>query len=135
MLFHHIFLFGWRREFAYEIVLRIKNLKRGVADGGLEEIINRGANRRVLGSWFLGRKRSTDEGIVIDAKRWRWMVEPKRVGHSGLGRLTQGSDVIENPEGTPVSGDDQVFAMNGEVADGSHGQIDLQGLPVVAIVE
>src|SRR5208282_409955 len=44
-------------------------------------------------------------------------------------------DVIENPEGAAMRSNNQIVAVNGEIADGSDRQIELQGLPVVTAVE
>ena len=53
----------------------------------------------------------------------------------GLRRLAQWRDVIENPEGAAVRSDDQIVAVNRKIADGSRRQIELQRLPVVAVIE
>src|SRR5713226_7535006 len=51
------------------------------------------------------------------------------------GELAQRSYVIENPERAAMRGDDEVVAVNDEVAHGGMRQILLQRLPMVAIVE
>src|SRR5713226_2055282 len=51
------------------------------------------------------------------------------------GELAQRSYVIENPERAAMRGDDEIIAVNDQVAHGGMRQILLQGLPVVAIVE
>jgi hypothetical protein len=58
---------------------------------------------------------------------------------NGLGlylfQLAQGRDVVEYPERTTVRGDDEVVVLNPEVAHGCVGQVELERLPVVAVVE
>jgi hypothetical protein len=49
--------------------------------------------------------------------------------------LAQRRSVVENPEAAAVRGDDQVVAVDHQVAHRDRRQIQLQGLPVVAIVE
>src|SRR5208282_1453037 len=48
--------------------------------------------------------------------------------------LPQRLDVVKNPEGAPVRGDDQVVVVHCEVVDGSLREIHLQRLPVRAVV-
>src|SRR6476660_8490417 len=50
-------------------------------------------------------------------------------------QLPQRSDVVENPERAAVRSDDQVVAMNRQVAHGSMRQVKLQRLPVIAVIE
>ncbi len=97
----------FRGESAHEFLLRIENLQRDIAGCRLEEIINHGAGGRVLGGWFLRRKRRAREGVVIDAKCWRGMVKPECIRLCGLGSLAQRSDVVQNPEGAAVRGNDR----------------------------
>ena len=47
----------------------------------------------------------------------------------------RGRDVVENPERAAVRGDDKVIAMNRQVAHGGMRKIQLQRLPVVAVVK
>ena len=49
--------------------------------------------------------------------------------------LAKRRDVVENPEGAAVRADDDIVAVDYEIAHGSGGQVELQRLPGVAIVE
>src|SRR5205085_229480 len=49
--------------------------------------------------------------------------------------LSQGREVIENPESASVGRGQKVAPVNGEVAHGRGRQVELDGLPVVAAVE
>ena len=61
--------------------------------------------------------------------------EPGIRGGHGRGQFTQGRDVVEDPEGAAVGRDDDVAVADGDVAHGAVGQVPLEGLPVVAVVE
>jgi hypothetical protein len=53
----------------------------------------------------------------------------------GVVRLPQRRGVIENPECAPVGRGHEVVSVNDQVVDRNRGKIQLQRLPVVAIVE
>jgi len=73
--------------------------------------------------------------VALDAEG-RGRLEKMSLVGAGEGRhLAQRSDVIQNPEGAAVGGDDEVVVVNPEIAHGSVRQIELERLPVVAIVE
>ncbi len=65
---------------------------------------------------------------------WR-VVKPECRILFGIERLAKRRDVVQYPEGASVSSDYQILAVNGEVADGSHRQIELQRLPIAAVIE
>ena len=52
-----------------------------------------------------------------------------------LGHLAERCDVVEYPEGTAVGRDREIVAVNREIADGSRRQVQLQRLPMIAVVE
>src|SRR6185369_1920809 len=49
--------------------------------------------------------------------------------------LAQRTDVVEDPEGAAVGGDDEVVALHDQVADGDGREVELEGLPARAVVE
>src|SRR6266536_2000190 len=49
--------------------------------------------------------------------------------------LTDGRQVVEDPEGTSLRRDDQVSLLDRQVRDGDDGQVELEGLPGGAVVE
>src|SRR5208282_3977628 len=123
-----------RRKFSNEILLRIENFQTNSARGRWEKIINYRATRRILRRWLFGRQRRASKRVVIHANRGGRTVKPRATGSSRLHRLAKRRDVIENPEGTPVRGNHQVIPVDGEIAHRADGQVQLQGLPVVAVV-
>ena len=52
-----------------------------------------------------------------------------------LVHLAQRRDVVENPERAAVGGDNQVVAMNRQIAHGSVRQIQLQRLPGIGVIK
>src|SRR5260370_6369284 len=63
------------------------------------------------------------------------MEEPYLGGSDLRVYLAQRRNVIQNPKGAAVRGDHEVVAMHHEVADRSGGQVELQRLPGIAIME
>ena len=72
--------------------------------------------------------------VVVDAHGYRWTIEPC-AGFAECSQLAQRRDVVENPERAAVSGDDEIVAVNGQIAHRGDRQVELQRLPVVAVVE
>ena len=58
-----------------------------------------------------------------------------RSTEGGVIQLAQWRDIVQHPERATVRGGDQVAAVDREVADRRHRQVELQRLPVVAVVE
>ncbi len=102
---------------------------------GVEVVVNDGAIGRIVRGRFLRRYRSGHEVIIIDADGRGWPVEICAARFHGIMRLSQWRDVIENPKRTPVGGDDQVVSVNVQIVDRNGRKIQLQRLPVVAVVE
>ena len=120
-----------------EILLRIENFQLHGVGRRREEIINHRATRRILARGLLGRKWRAGEGVVIHPNCRSRTVKPRRFPSAHVKRLhlAKGSDVIENPERTPVRGNDQVVAVDREIPNSGDRQIQLQGLPMIAIVK
>ena len=51
------------------------------------------------------------------------------------GGFAQGSDVVEDPERASMGRYDQIILMNPQIAHGSVRQVELQRLPVLAVIE
>jgi hypothetical protein len=49
--------------------------------------------------------------------------------------LAQRGNVVQHPERAAMSGGDQIIAVNFEVVDRDHRQIELELLPVAAVVK
>ena len=58
-----------------------------------------------------------------------------RLGAQGRVPLAQGREVVQDPEGPALGGDHQIRALHLQVRDGHGGQVQLQGLPVLPVVE
>src|SRR5215831_5133062 len=67
------------------------------------------------------------------------IAERGRYSHAALAprtsALCRSGDVVKDPKRTPVRGGHEVIAMDGQVANRAHRQVELERLPVVAIVK
>ena len=99
-----------------------------------EIVIEDRAIGRIGGSGFIRRKRRIGVGVALDAVG-RSRREKMRVATAGESDFPQRRDVIENPERAAMGGDDEIVVVNPEIAHGSVRQIQLQRLPVIAIVK
>ena len=70
-----------------------------------------------------------------DARDTRTRAEKVRLRGALARHLSQRRDVVENPERTPVSSDDQVVFVDPQIAHGCMRQIQLQRLPMIAVVK
>ena len=61
-----------------------------------------------------GGKRRPEKTIVVDADGGRRTIKP-RARLSRVVSLAQRRDVVEDPEGAPVGGDDEIVAVDGEI--------------------
>jgi len=90
---------------------------------------------RILRFRNFGRQRSALEGLPVHPNGGGRTVQI-RVGAGDLGiDLTQRRHVIEYPERSAVRRYHQIVAVNYEIADRYGWKIELQRLPVVAVVE
>ena len=124
-------------KFANELAARVENFKSDRSRSGAvrQIVIDDYAIGRIGASGFVGRKRRVGVGVALDAEGGGWSEEMSR-GCAGESRhFAQRGDVIQNPERAAVRGDDEVVVVNPEIAHGGVRQIQLQGLPVVAVVE
>ena len=77
-----------------------------------------------------------DQPIAIHANsRLRLVYEMARLLFRTFGGLTQRSDVVEDPKRTAVGGNDKIVPVNDQVADRGYRQVELQRLPMIAIVK
>ena len=129
----------WRlratRVAPYQFSPGIVNFERQVFRGRLQVVVDHRPIRRVLRGRLFRRKRRAEKNIVVNANSRGRLIQPYVCALGLAGDLPQRRDVVENPESAPVRRDEQVVTMNGDVADGSNRQIQLQRLPVIAIVE
>src|SRR5258708_14086364 len=101
----------------------------------LEEIVNPRAAWWILRRRLLGWKRRTYKSVVVDPGSRSRMEEPRSARLGSLWRLTEGRDVVENPERASVGRDHQIVTVDGEISDGSDWQVQLQCLPLLSVVK
>ena len=98
-------------------------------------IVKDDAIRRIFRRRLFGRQRSFLIVIVTDADGWRGL-EKIGAGTQDLRTsLAKGREVIEDPKAAAVGGGNEVIAMYREIANVRRREIELQRLPVVAIIE
>ena len=102
---------------------------------GLQRVIEDGAVGRILRGGKFRWKRSFLIVVPADASDGGG-TQKRGVGIGDLrAGLAQGREVVENPESAAVGGDDEIVVVDDEVAGVAGGKIQLERLPVVAIVE
>ena len=106
-----------------------------IAGNGFQIVINDRAIGRIFRGGFFGGQRSFLVVVVTSADDGCGLQQIRIGIRDFRASLTQRREVIENPEGAAVGGGDEVVAMHGEIANIGGREIQLQGLPVVAIVE
>ena len=52
-----------------------------------------------------------------------------------VGELAERAEVVEDPEGAAVGGDDEIVVLDDEIVDRGGGQIQFERAPVCAVVE
>src|SRR5271167_3720841 len=123
------------REAVNKILLIVENLDLDVACRGLEAVIEDGAIGRIARRGFFWRQGRAQEEIVVDADGSGWPIKPWACRFRGMVRLPQRRDVVENPECTAVGCNHEIVSVDGQVVDRNRGKIQLQGLPMIAVVE
>src|ERR1700740_604780 len=116
--------------------LRVVDFERErVAGNGFQVVVNDCAVGRIFRRGFFGRQRSFLV-VVITSADYGCGLEQIRVGGGDFrAGLTARREGVEDQEGAAVGGGDEIVAMHCEVANVRGREIQLQGLPVVAIVE
>ena len=71
----------------------------------------------------------------LDALSYRGSVEEDILLCDVVAELAQGSDVVENPEGTPMRGEDEIIILDHQVVHGRRRKVQLELTPVSAVVE
>ena len=116
---------------SWPLASRISSVTRRQAEA---EVIEDGPVGRVGGEGLVGRKRRIGVGVALDADS-RSRREKMRFAGGQIFNFAQCGDVVENPEGASVGADDEIVVVNREIAHGGVRQIELQRLPMVAVVE
>ena len=120
---------------AHEIVGAVEDLERnGPGCVGLQVVVDHCAIRWIRSSGLFRRKRRIGVPIPANADCGLRLEELRARRRPGL-KLAQGRDVIQYPEGAAMGRDYQIVAMNDKIAHRSHGEIELERLPLFAIVE
>ncbi len=98
----------------------------------LQPVINDGSAGRI----FPDRARPAEERWMKDRLiRRRGSEQVRLLLRNGIVVLPQRADVIKDPEGAAVSRDDQIVVLDDQVVDRRHRQVQLQRLPLAAVVE
>jgi len=103
-----------------EMLLVVQNFQRHkFADGRSQVVIDDGAVGRIFSGGGIPAVNGVS-GLRFQQETRRFLrFEKMRAFFGDLGvHLPKGRDVIENPERTTVRGDDQIVAMNREIAHG-----------------
>ena len=136
----------FRREGVGRRLQRIGNVFAGVrADhlaGAVTELERHRAGGRVLEVEIDGRAagrvlalREAPPAAAKPPHRCGRLEEKGCPRGDGVGELPQQRHVVDHPEGSPMSGGDQIVAVHRQVAHTRSGQVELQGLPPAAVVE
>src|SRR6202790_810897 len=121
---------------ADQMIFRIEDFEgERFAGRGREVVIKNRSVRRVLARGNFGRKRRVR--IAVPTETNSLLRREERCGRFSDGgvELAKRRNVVENPERTPVRADDEIVAVDREVAHRRMRQIELHRLPVVAIIE
>ena len=124
------------REAANQVSLRVVNFERDVGGGsGIQRVVEDGAVGRILSGGKFRRKRGFLVVVPADASDGGGAKE-RGVGVRDLrAGLAQRREVVENPKRAAVGGDDEIVIVDDDVAGIAGGKIQLERLPVVAVVE
>ena len=123
-------------ETAHYFTLSVVDFERErIAGNGFQVVINDGAVGWIFRGGLFGRQRSFLVVVVASADDGCGLEQIRVRSCNFRASLTQRREVVENPERASVSGGDEVVAMHSEIANVRRREIQLQGLPVVAIVE
>ena len=91
-------------------------------------VIDQGARRRVIGHVAVAAI-----AIAVGGRRRK---EPRRRRvEAGRQLIEQGGAPVEHPKAAAHGGDDDVLAENLDIGNGGYRQVELEGLPVGAVVE
>src|SRR5260370_23583780 len=124
------------RVATHQMIVGIDNFQRdGFARCGAQIVIEDGTVGWILSRRNIRRERSIRVAVPAKTNRFLRLVQRDRSLRDFRPHLAQRSYVVENPERAAVRADDEIVAMNWEVAHGGVGQVELQGVAVVAFIE
>jgi hypothetical protein len=113
----------------------VKNFERDRRRRRVRKIVvDYGAVGRIGGEGFVGWERSVGVVIALNAVGGSGR-EEMDFGCGQMGDLAERGDVVEDPEAAAVRGYDQIVVVNPEVTHGGVWKIQVQGLPVIAVVK
>src|SRR6185312_13539272 len=101
----------------------------------LQVVVDDRAVRRILGLRLVLLQRGAVVSALLDRDRVGWLEEEGVGRQHRIGDLTERADVVDHPDTTAVRADDEIVAIDLEIAHRSDGQVELDRLPVVAVVE
>ena len=112
--------------------LGVQNIERYLVSGlGLEVIIDHCAGRRIIADWLV----PIEFSWVMQSQRSLGLIQ-KRIADRGLRiDLTQRRHIIQHPKGTSMGSGNQIVILNHQVMNRRRRQIQLQWLPMGAVIE
>src|SRR5712692_2583187 len=121
---------------AQQLAAFVENIESdGAGRHGLQKVIQHSTVRRILRGRLFRRKRRAFIRAGTDTESGREFKEKSIRLRDGFFKLTQRRYILENPKRPPVSGDDEIVLVYDEIANGHRGHVELQRLPLVAVVE
>ncbi len=101
---------------------------------GLQDVVDVRAAGRVRRHRLVLRQGRAGEAGLAEVDGGGGLEEVGVGGTVDVRRVAQRRDVVEDPEAAAVRGDDEVVAVHLDVAHGRHRQVELQRLPLRAVV-
>ena len=124
------------REAPHRLTTRVGDLDDdGPGRCALQVVIDDGARGRILGFRLVLLRRRAVVGVGRQQHRFARLEQEGVRGGDVVVDLPERADVVQDPDAAAVRADDQIVAVNREVAHGRGRQVQLQRLPVVAVVE
>jgi hypothetical protein len=121
-------------EVADEFSLQVEDVESEFLHVVRQVVIDIGAVSGIFGLWFVGWDGGAREGIVSDTDGAGGVEQ--LYGFAGLQRdFAERGNVVDHPEGAAVGADDEIVFVYDEIADGRDRQVELEGLPVIAVIE
>src|SRR5207249_1340014 len=114
----------------------IKNFNRHWAHSiRLQVVMNHRAEWRIFSQCLIARLRCAIVAAGRNVEGLSWFEQKYIEIRNGTADLTQSGNIIEHPETSAMCCQYQIVTMNNEIAHRCRRQIQLQGLPVIAVIE
>src|SRR5258705_4079993 len=101
----------------------------------LQVVVDHYSARRILSVGLILLKRRTVVTPLYEVDRIGGLEEPGVARDHCIADLPKGRDIVDHPEATSVGRDYQVVAVDHQVAHRRYRHVELERLPVVAVIE